>query len=114
MQFVTFIYNILDSALYLCVSKSQFILQILLYCTNAVLEYNYYMRKIRIVEHDTLGTELHLVVLVKEGLLDHTMCLPAVLPGECQPRARFLVNELSKHRHCCNLRPVCALEARLT
>ena len=40
----------------------------------------------------------HLDVLVKEGLLDYTMCLPAVLPGECQPRARSLVNELGKHR----------------
>jgi hypothetical protein len=46
----------------------------------------------------TLGKELHLEVLVKEGLLDYTMCLPAVLPGECQPRARSLVNELGKHR----------------
>ena len=45
-----------------------------------------------------LGRELHLEVLVKEGLLDYTMCLPAVLPGECQPRARSLVNELGKHR----------------
>ena len=40
----------------------------------------------------------HLEILVKEGLLDYTMCLPAVLPGECQPRARSLVNELGKHR----------------
>ena len=46
----------------------------------------------------TLGNELHLDILVKEGLLDYTMCLPAVLPGECQPRARSLVNELGKHR----------------
>ena len=36
--------------------------------------------------------------LFKEGLLDYTICLPAVLPGECQPRARSLVNELGKHR----------------
>ena len=42
--------------------------------------------------------KLHLDVLVKEGLLDYTMCLPAVLPGECQPRARSLVNELGRHR----------------
>ena len=47
---------------------------------------------------NTLGRELHLDVLLKEGLLDYTMCLPAVLPGECQPRARSLVNELGKHR----------------
>ena len=47
---------------------------------------------------NTLGRELHLEVLVKEGLLDYTMCLPAVLPVECQPRARSLVNELGKHR----------------
>ena len=47
---------------------------------------------------NALGRELHLEVLVKEGLLDYTMCLPAVLPGECQPRARSLVNELGKHR----------------
>ena len=45
-----------------------------------------------------LGREVHLEILVKEGLLDYTMCLPAVLPGECQPRARSLVNELGKHR----------------
>ena len=45
-----------------------------------------------------LGKDLHLEILVKEGLLDYTMCLPAVLPGECQPRARSLVNELGKHR----------------
>ena len=37
--------------------------------------------------------------LIKEGLLDYATCLPAVLPGECQPRARSLVNELNgKHR----------------
>ena len=47
---------------------------------------------------NTLGRQLHLEVLLKEGLLDYTMCLPAVLPGECQPRARSLVNELGKHR----------------
>ena len=40
----------------------------------------------------------HMEVLLKEGLLDYTVCLPAVLPGECQPRARSLVNELGKHR----------------
>jgi hypothetical protein len=42
--------------------------------------------------------KLHLKVLVKEGLLEYTMCLPAVLPEECQPRARSLINELGKHR----------------
>ena len=49
---------------------------------------------------DVLGrdVDIHLETLVKEGLLDYTMCLPAVLPGECQPRARSLVNELGKHR----------------
>ena len=47
---------------------------------------------------NTLGRQLHLEVLLKERLLDYTMCLPAVLPGECQPRARSLVNELGKHR----------------
>ena len=41
---------------------------------------------------------LHLEALLKEGLLDYTMCLPAVLPGGCQLRARSLVNELGKHR----------------
>ena len=40
----------------------------------------------------------HLDVLEKEGLVDYTMCLPAVLPKDCQPRARSLVNELGKHR----------------
>ena len=47
---------------------------------------------------NALGRELHVEVLLKEGLLDYTMCLPAVLPGECQPRARSLVNEVGKHR----------------
>ena len=47
---------------------------------------------------NALGRDLHLEVLIKEGLLDYTMCLPAVLPGECQPRARSLVNELGRHR----------------
>ena len=47
---------------------------------------------------NALGRDVHQEVLVKEGLLDYTMCLPAVLPGECQPRARSLVNELGKHR----------------
>ena len=50
------------------------------------------------VLENTLGREVHLEVLLKEGLLDYTICLPAVLPGECQPRARCLVNELGKHR----------------
>ena len=50
----------------------------------------------------------HLEVLIKERLLDYTMCLPAVLPGECQPRAKSLVNELGKHKQ---LQPpsLCAL-----
>ena len=47
---------------------------------------------------NALGRELHLEVILKEGLLDYTLCLPGVLPGECQPRARSLVNELGKHR----------------
>ena len=49
---------------------------------------------------DVLGRDVnhHLEFLLKEGLVDYTMCLPAVLPGECQPRARSLVNELGKHR----------------
>ena len=47
---------------------------------------------------NALGREFHLEILVKEGLLDYTTCLPAVLPGECQPRARSLINELGKHR----------------
>ena len=66
-------------------------------------------------------THKHLEVLVKDGLLDYTMCLPAVLPGECQPRARSLVNELGKHRQLqppslCNLakahiaKTVCGLQ----
>ena len=48
---------------------------------------------------NALGREIHLEIPVKEGLLDYTMCLPAVLPGESQPKARSLVNELGKHRH---------------
>ena len=47
---------------------------------------------------NALGRELHLEILLQEGLLDYTMCLPAVLPVECKPRARSLVNELGKHR----------------
>ena len=47
---------------------------------------------------NALDRDIHLEVLLKERLLDYTMCLPAVLPGECQPRARSLVNELGKHR----------------
>ena len=47
---------------------------------------------------NALGREFHLEVLVKEGLLDYTVCLPAVLPGECQQKARSLVNEIGKHR----------------
>ena len=47
---------------------------------------------------NALGRKNHFEILVKEGLLDYTVCLPAVLPGECQPRARSLVNELGKHR----------------
>ena len=47
---------------------------------------------------NALGRALHLEVLLREGLLDYTMCLPVVLPGECQPRARSLVYELGKHR----------------
>ena len=47
---------------------------------------------------NAFGRKHHFEILVKEGLLDYTMCLPAVLPGECQPRARSLVNELGKHR----------------
>ena len=45
-----------------------------------------------------LGSDRNLKFMLKEGLLDYTMCLPAVLRGECQPRARSLVNELGKHR----------------
>ena len=47
---------------------------------------------------NALGRDLHFQILVNEGLLDYSICLPAVLPQECQPRARSLVNELGKHR----------------
>ena len=47
---------------------------------------------------NSLDRDIHLEVLVKEELVDYTTCLPAVLPGECQLRARSLVNELGKHR----------------
>ena len=50
------------------------------------------------VLENTLGRKHHFEILVKEGLLDYTICLPAVLPGECQSRARSLVNELGKYR----------------
>ena len=60
------------------------------YCCNVLL---YGLESIvgRNVDH-------HLEVLLKEGLLDYTMCLPAVLPVNCKPKARSLVNELGKHR----------------
>ena len=45
-----------------------------------------------------VGADAQLEALLKEGLLDYTMCLPAVLPGECQSRARSLVHELGRHR----------------
>ena len=47
---------------------------------------------------NAFGRDCHLQILIKEGLLDYSMCLPAVLPKECLPRARSLVNELGKHR----------------
>ena len=50
-----------------------------------------------------LCREVHLEVLIDEGLLDYCMCLPAVLPKECMPGAKSLVNELRKHRQ---LQPV--------
>ena len=50
------------------------------------------------VLENALGREFHLEILLNEGLLDYSLCLPAVLPEECQPRARSLVNELGKHR----------------
>ena len=65
------------------------------------LRYNLHITCCNVLLHgleNALGRELHLEVLLKEGLLDYTMCLPAVLPVECQPRARSLVNELGKHR----------------
>jgi hypothetical protein len=65
------------------------------------LRYKLYINCCNILLHgleNALGREFHLEILIKEGLLDYTMCLPAVLPGECQPRARSLVNELGKHR----------------
>ena len=46
---------------------------------------------------NSLGRDVHLKVLLKEGLLDYVMCLPAVLPGECQSKAMSLVNEVGKH-----------------
>ena len=52
---------------------------------------------------NALGREIHFQILIKEGLLDYSMCLPAVLPQECKPRARSLVSELRKHRQ---LQPV--------
>ena len=45
-----------------------------------------------------IGRDCHLQILVKEGLLHYSMCLPAILPQECQPRARSLVTELGKRR----------------
>ena len=62
---------------------------------------NLYITSCNVLLHfleNALGREIHREVLVKEGLLDYTMCLPAVLPVECQPRARSLINELGKHR----------------
>ena len=50
-----------------------------------------------------LCRDVHLEVLIDEGLLGYCMCLPAVLPKECMPGARSLVNELGRHRQ---LQPV--------
>ena len=47
---------------------------------------------------NALGRDLQMQTLIQEGLLDYSMCLPAVLPQECQSRARSLVSELGKHR----------------
>ena len=47
---------------------------------------------------NALGREIHFQILVREGLLDYSMCLPAILPQECKPRARSLVNELGRRR----------------
>ena len=61
---------------------------------------NFHITCCNVVLHgleNALGRDVHLEVLLKEGLLDYIMCLPAVLPGECQPKARSLVNELGKH-----------------
>ena len=69
-------------------SDIRFCLELHISCCNILLH----------LLENTLGRELHLEVLIKEGLLDYSLCLPAVLPGECQPRARSLVNELGKHR----------------
>lgn len=52
---------------------------------------------------NALEREIHFQILVREGLLDYSMCLPAILPQECKPRARSLVSELRRHRQ---LQPV--------
>lgn len=47
---------------------------------------------------NALGREIHFQILIREGLLDYLMCLPAILPEGCKPRARSLVSKLGKHR----------------
>ena len=47
---------------------------------------------------NALGRDIHFQILVREKLLDYSMCLPSVLPVDCRERARSLVNELSKHK----------------
>ena len=53
------------------------------------LRYKLYINCCNILLHgleNALGRQIHLEVLMKERLVDYTMCLPAVLPGECQPK----------------------------
>lgn len=47
---------------------------------------------------NALSRDIHFQILLKEGLLDYSMCLSAVLPQACRFRARALVSELAKHR----------------
>ena len=65
------------------------------------LRTNLYVHCCNVLLHgleNALARDIHFQILLKEGLLDYSMCLPAVLPPECRSRVRSLVNELGKHR----------------
>ena len=45
----------------------------------------------------SLGQKIHQEILCKEGLLDYVMCLPSLVPPECQQLSRDVISELARH-----------------
>ena len=45
----------------------------------------------------SLGQKVHQEILCKEGLLDYVMCLPSLVPPECQQLSRDVISELARH-----------------